>query len=122
MINGIKPEPTSDEFYDALDRLVENIDKDYKGWKTRSKYDDMPGAFPDVNIEIKSGRKFIKIIRDNSVWGFVSLVDGVHKGAPIKIGDIMKAESWRAAAKHSRGSIFDKEFHKSFSWTGPNYL
>ena len=27
MINGIKPEPTSDEFYDALDRLVENIDK-----------------------------------------------------------------------------------------------
>ena len=64
----------------------------------------------------------MKVIHDNSVWGFISLVDGVHKGAPIKIGDIMKAESRNAAAKHSRGNIFDSEFHKSFSWTGPNYL
>ena len=52
----------------------------------------------------------------------MSLVDGIHLGAPIKKGDIMKAESWRAAAKHSRGSIFDSEMHESFSWTGPNYL
>ena len=37
-------------------------------------------------------------------------------------GDILKAAGWRAPAKHSRGSIFDSEMHKSFSWTGPNYL
>ena len=37
-------------------------------------------------------------------------------------GDILKAATWSAPAKHSRGSIFDKEMHKSFSWTGPNYL
>ena len=121
MINGIKPEPTSDEFYDALDRLVENIDKDYKGWKTRSKYDDMPGAFPDVNIEIKSGRKFIKIIRDNSVWGFVAYADGMHKGVPMKRGDVLKAAGWNAPAKHTRGNIFDDN-QDYFSWTGPNYL
>ena len=63
-----------------------------------------------------------KIIEGTRVWGFVSRVDGEHKGAPIKVGDIMKAAGWRAAAKHSRGSIFDAEMHKSFSWTGPNYL
>jgi len=40
----------------------------------------------------------------------------------ILCGDIMKPASWAAAAKHSRGSIFDAEVHKSFSWTGPNYL
>ena len=54
--------------------------------------------------------------------GIVSRVDGVHKGAPIKVGDIMKADGWAAGAKLCRGSIFDKDFHKSFSWTGPNYL
>ena len=79
MINGIQPEPSIEDFDSAMDRLVENIDKDYKGWKTRSKYDDMPGAFPDVDIKIKSGRKFIKIIRENSVWGFVAYSDGMHQ-------------------------------------------
>ena len=75
-----------------------------------------------IDIKLRPGRKFIKIITDTSVWGFISLVDGMHKGAPIKVGDIMKAAGWRAPAKHSRGSIFDSEMHKSFSWTGPNYL
>ena len=49
-------------------------------------------------------------------------VDGLHKGLPMAKGDILKAAGWRAPAKHSRGSIFDSEMHKSFSWTGPNYL
>ena len=89
---------------------------DYDQWGSRS------GISKTLDLKIKTGRKFTKIINGNSVWGFISRVDGVHKGAPIKVGDIMKAAGWAAAAKHSRGSIFDKEFHKSFSWTGPNYL
>jgi hypothetical protein len=52
----------------------------------------------------------------------VAKVDGVNKGVPMLKGDILKAAGWSAPAKHSRGSIFDKEMHKSFSWTGPNYL
>ena len=121
MINGIQPEPSIEDFDSAMDRLVENIDKDYKGWKSRSKYDDMPGAFPDVEIVIKPGRKFIKIIRDNSVWGFVAKDDGMHKGVPLKTGDVLKAAGWSATAKHTRGNIFDDN-QDYFSWTGPNYL
>ena len=133
MINGIKPKIskpkpfTEKELYDdkvvsgtngltfneAMDNLLVKIQEDY---------DKRSYGGKNMNLSLKKGRKFIKVVHDNSVWGFVSLVDGEHKGAPIKVGDIMKAESWRAAAKHSRGSIFDKEFHKSFSWTGPNYL
>ena len=134
MINGIKPKIskpvkpfTEKELYDdkvvsgtngltfneAMDNLLVKIQESYDTW----------GGLPKkLDLKLKKGRKFIKVVEDNRVWGFISLVDGEHKGAPIKIGDIMKAESWRAAAKHSRGSIFDKEFHKSFSWTGPNYL
>ena len=126
MINGIKPilskstptpkKPTTNglSFDEGMDNLLVKIQEDYSklGMKHRTKLD----------LKLKPGRKFIKVVEGNRVWGFVSLVDGVHKGAPIKVGDIMKAAGWRAAAKHSRGSIFDAEMHKSFSWTGPNYL
>jgi len=125
MINGIKPvvakstptpkEPTTNglSFDDAMDNLLDKIQEDY---------DTKSYGNKDMNLSLKKGRKFIKVIHNNSVWGFVSLVDGIHKGAVIYVGDIMKAAGWRAPAKHSRGSIFDAEMHKSFSWTGPNYL
>ena len=130
MINGIKPNIKSstlnevDEsklgitYNEGIDRLLVAIEEDYQNWggnRTTNKG-------KTLDLKITTGRKFTKVIEGNRVWGFVSRVDGVHKGAPIKVGDIMKAASWKAAAKHSRGSIFDKEMHKSFSWTGPNYL
>jgi hypothetical protein len=126
MINGIKPivsksTPTEKtattnglSFDNAMDTLLVKIQEDYNNWRGVS--------HRTMDIKLKPGRKFIKIIIDTSVWGFISLVDGMHKEAPIKVGDIMKAASWASVAKHSRGSIFDKEMHKSFSWTGPNYL
>ena len=129
MINGIKPNIKSSTlnevdksklgltYNEGLDRLLEAIQDDYDKWHNNERY-----GFKKLDLKIKTGRKFVKIIEGNRVWGFVSRVDGVHKGAPIKVGDIMKAAGWAAAAKHSRGSSFDKDFHKSFSWTGPNYL
>ena len=128
MINGIKPNIKSSTlnevdknklgipFNEAIDRLLVEIQNNYDNWGSKS------GISKTLDLKIKTGRKFVKIIEGNRVWGFISRVDGVHKGAPIKVGDIMKPAGWAAAAKHSRGSIFDKEFHKSFSWTGPNYL
>ena len=125
MINGIKPKisepkpkvvkPSTNglSFDDAMDNLLVKIQEDYD---TRSY------GGKKLDLKLNKGRKFIKVVEGTRVWGFISLVDGEHKGAPIKVGDIMKAESWRAAAKNSRGSIFDSEFHKIFSWTGPNYL
>jgi hypothetical protein len=126
MINGIKPmlspqtptpkEPTTNglSFDEAMNLLLVHIQGSYDSW---SKFNNKT-----LDLKLKKGRKFVKVIEDSRVWGFVSLVDGVHKGAPIFRGDIMKAAGWRAPAKHSRGSIFDSEMHKSFSWTGPNYL
>jgi hypothetical protein len=125
MINGIKPmlspqtptpkEPTTNglSFDEAMDSLLEKIQENY---------DSRNGFRGTLDLSLKRGRKFVKVIEGSSVWGFVSLVNGTHKGAPIFVGDIMKAAGWSAPAKHSRGSIFDAEVHKSFSWTGPNYL
>ena len=126
MINGIKPVVSNTtktlkvngknglSFDDAIDNLLAKIQEDYAklNMTHRTKLD----------LELRPGRKFIKVVEGSRVWGFVAKVDGVHKGVPMLKGDILKAATWRAPAKHSRGSIFDKEMHKSFSWTGPNYL
>ena len=102
MINGIKP-------------TISNVTKTEK---TMTKN----GLSFDDAMETLLDNKFIKVVEGSRVWGFVAKVDGVHKGIPMLKGDILKAAGWSAPAKHSRGSIFDKEMHKSFSWTGPNYL
>ena len=127
MINGIKPnisnvtktEKTMTKnglsFDEAMDTLLVKIQENYSNWGGNR-------MNKTLDLKLKVGRKFIKVIEGNRVWGFIAKVDGVHKGLPMLKGDIMKAAGWAAAAKHSRGSIFDKEFHKSFSWTGPNYL
>ena len=127
MINGIKPvvsnttktEKTMTKnglsFDEAMTNLLFKIQEDYSNWRGNS-MDKV------LDLSLKEGRKFIKVIDDNRVWGFVAKVDGVHKGVPMLKGDILKAASWSQPAKHSRGSIFDSEMHKSFSWTGPNYL
>ena len=127
MINGIKPnisnttktEKTTTKnglsFDEAMDNLLVKIQESYSGWG---------GNRMDrtLDLSLKPGRKFIKVVNGTSVWGFVAKVNGTHKGVPMLKGDILKAAGWRAPAKHSRGSIFDAEMHKSFSWTGPNYL
>ena len=127
MINGIKPnisnvtktEKTMTKnglsFDEAMDNLLVKIEEDYQNW-------GRSGGHRTLDLSLKPGRKFIKVVEGTRVWGFVAKVDGVHKGLPMLKGDILKAATWRAPAKHSRGSIFDSEMHKSFSWTGPNYL
>jgi hypothetical protein len=133
MINGIKPKPVIKTEFDkpktnglsfdeAMDNLLVKIQESYDNWYAGTKY----SSTKKLDLSLNKGRKFIKVVEGSvgqrRVWGFVSLVDGTHKGMPLKKGDIMKAAGWSGVAKHSRGSIFDTEFHKSFSWTGPNYL
>ena len=126
MINGIKPvvgnttktQKTTTKnglsFDEAMNKLLFEIQHSYDIWG---------GNMNKVlDLKLKVGRKFIKVVEGNRVWGFVAKVDGTHKGVPMLKGDILKAATWRAPAKHWRGSIFDSEMHKSFSWTGPNYL
>ena len=126
MINGIKPvvgNTTKTQkvngknglsFDEAMDNLFVKIQEDYAKLNMTHR--------TSLDLSLKVGRKFIKVVEGTRVWGFIAKVDGTHKGVPMLKGDILKAATWRAPAKHSRGSIFDSEMHKSFSWTGPNYL
>ena len=135
MINGIKPnisnvtktEKTMTKnglsFDEAMDSLLGKIQENYDKWGGGRNHPAHAGVNQKkLDLELRPGRKFIKVVEGSRVWGFVAKVDGTHKGLPMLKGDILKAATWSAPAKHSRGSIFDKEMHKSFSWTGPNYL
>lgn len=100
----------------AISDLLIGINNKYKSWNTSTTYK------PDgMVLSIKPGRKFDKVIHDNSVWGFVAKTDGMLKGIPYFVGDVFKAAGWRAPAKHVRGSIFSTETNW-YQWTGPNYL
>ena len=104
--------------YDSsVNDLLENIKVSYNKWTTWEK-----GNVDFANgLSVKPGRKFDKVMNGSSVWGFIAKTDGVLKGVPYFVGDVFKAASWRAPAKHVRGSIFSSETNW-FRWTGPNYL
>ena len=116
--------------YDSsVNKLLENIKVNYAGWGSDINDLDEPSKSIRVkmidefnnSIEVRSGRKFDKVVSNGSVWGFVAKTDGVLKGIPYFVGDVFKAAGWRAPAKHVRGSIFSSETNW-FSWTGPRYL
>ena len=103
-------------YKDSLDKLLVGMKEKYKAWNTSLSYKST-----GMDILVKSGRKFDKVISDNSVWGFVAKKDGLHKGLPFKEGDVFKPAGWAAAAKHVRVSIYDTN-SDWYAWTGPNYL
>ena len=106
-INGVEY-----DWSDAIENLLYNIKMKY--------HDSFPNG-KNMVLSLVAGSKFVKVVNENSVWGFVAKKDGVHKGLPMKAGDVLKAASWRAPAKHTRGNIFDKN-QNYFRWTGPDYL
>ena len=62
------------------------------------------------------GRSYLKIVTDNSVWGFINL-----KNKKFKEGDLLKPAGWSTPALNKpRGNIFDNNY--VINWTGPKYL
>ena len=77
----------------------------------------MNAAYAD-NFDIRYGKKYIKIVCNNSVAAFVVGVDNDKK---FKKGDILKAAGWNAPARNAaRGNILDGGY--AIDWTGPLYL
>jgi len=106
-----------------IETLKQAIKTDYIKFATRGGKRPLEGYFADQVakfddlITIKEGNKYIKIIKENSVWGFIVNTDNDKK---FKRGDILKAAGWNAPARNAaRGNIFE---NYSVAWTGPHYL
>ena len=105
------------DFTEGISNLITGIKKDYAKW---SSWEEGIERF-NKGINIKTGRKYTKVIQGNSVWGFIAKSEGILKGIPYRRGDVFMAAGWASPAKHVRGSVFD-DSTSWFSWTGPRYL
>ena len=96
-------------------KFIEKLDNERKAYYEKA---NMPTQYQPVVVEV--GNKFIRIWHGSSCWGFISRVDGDLKGAPIKKGDLLKAATWKAPAKHARGNIIDGT--AQYGVYGPSYI
>lgn len=97
-----------------MEVLLENIKADYLEMKSPT---SMVERF-NRGLSYKVGQKYIKVISDGSVWGFIVNVEDDKKFAK---GDILKPASWSTPARNKRrGNILDGGY--DISWTGPHYL
>lgn len=108
---------------EAIEQLKKAIKQDYVRWSTSngtkplSNYSQEVVDNFDSTTRVTEGKKYIKIIRENSVWGFIAKEDFKH----FRKGDILKAAGWNAPAlNQARGNILDGGY--SVAWTGPHYL
>lgn len=117
-MSNIKPEMSR-----ALIKMVGVAKKDYSrfwtsGGRGRSEYAQAQIDGFMESFEFKGGSKYIKVIHENSVWGFIVNTESDSK---FKYGDILKAAGWAAPARNkARGNIF--EDLSWVQWTGPAYL
>ena len=106
-----------------MTNLLEEIKKDYLKFTSR----DFTRELTDINnqmiaefnenLHYEEGRKYIKVMTKNSVWGFVMKADDKL----FKAGDILKAAGWAAPARNkARGNIYTNL--SWVQWTGPAYL
>ena len=108
---------------EAIQNLKDRMISDYYDWQSASAirtevHARMLDEYID-GIEIVEGRKYIKVIQNRSVWGFIVATDG---DAKFNKGDILMAAGCNGPARNkARGNIFDLE-NTRVQWTGANYL
>lgn len=108
---------------DQIETLIEDIKAEYlrytsrNGTKELSEVNKKMIAEFNEGIEYSVGPKYVKIISNRSVWGFIVK----ETEGKFRKGDILKAASWAAPARnHARGNILDGGY--SICWTGPHYM
>ena len=106
----------------GVDNLMNAMIEDYTGesrWTSLAmdRKTDMQKRYVDGLVATK-GKKYWKIIQDDSATSFIVAVDDDKK---FKKGDILMASSWNAPARNrARGNVIDGEY--GINWTGAEYL
>ena len=114
--------PYDAEFLNALGELEMRILEDYKRFQTAGGKkelspvsESMYNKFVD-GLEYLPGNKYLKVVTESSLWGFINL-----KNKNFKEGDILKGAGYNAPALNkARGNIFNDNY--AIAWTGPKYL
>ena len=106
----------------GVDNLMNAMIEDYTGesrWTSLAmdRKTDMQKRYVEGLVATK-GKKYWKIIQDDSATSFIVAVDDDKK---FRKGDILMASSWNAPARNrARGNVIDGEY--GINWTGAEYL
>ena len=102
----------------GIQNLIDTMVEDYAKWAKSMDWDDSTTVKFADKIRTTEGKKYIKIVCNNSVAAFVVGVDNDKK---FKKGDILMAAGWNAPARNAaRGNILDGGY--AINWTGACYL
>jgi len=110
-----------DRFVEAADRLVNDywVRSNFTQPKPKHRANEISDKWVRVVIvEERNG-----VWQDSSVYAFICLKDYATKGlGQLKVGDIHKAATFTAAAKHARGNVLLDGFEKCMTPWGIVYL
>ena len=118
----IKVEKTADNLNDGITNMMQGAKDDYirmstLGGKELEGYSKEQVEQWDNKTKVSFGKKYIKIVQDNSVFAFVMREDSGR----FKKGDILKAAGYNKPALNSpRGNVLTGNY--AIQWTGPLYL
>ena len=106
---------------EAIQNLVNRMIADYEGWQKTPRTEIQARMLDEYinGIEILEGRKYIRVMQNRSVWGFIVATNDDEK---FNYGDILMAAGYNKPARNkARGNVFDLE-NLVVRWTGANYL
>lgn len=105
-------ESTLESFVDEVNEMIEE-EWDYT-------YADAPVVSIDTG-----GRSYVRLVKggkghQNGMYCFVRKAENAAKGS--RVGDILKAASWKSPADHARGNIFDDNRMNAVTTYGAVYM
>ncbi len=84
--------------------------------KSDAHYEEHFAILPKPKFTAVPGNRYVKIVKQNGQTMVHCFIDRTN-------GDILKAASWKAPAKHARGNVFADDYGMSgVSEYGANYL
>ena len=116
---------TAKDLNEGISNMMSGAKADYERFHTSNgRKEIVPGSYGDTQLKeydsktrVDIGRKFIKVVQENTVFAFIVKEDN----GIFKKGDILKPAGYRAPAKNSaRGNVLSGNYY--IQWTGPLYM
>ena len=113
------------DLMEGIDYMMTGAKADYEEFFTaRGKKEIVPGSYADTQLKeydsktrLDDGRKFIKVVQENTVFAFIVKEDTDK----FKKGDILKPAGYNAPAQNgARGNVLTGDYY--INWTGPLYM
>jgi len=110
----------NEDMTQRIELLLEDIRTDYKRYFAHDRENSVQMEMMEEfcsSLRYEVGQKYVRILQNNRVWGFVVATENDKK---FPQGEILKAASYKTPTRNAgRGNLFEEY---TIEWTGPQYL